>query len=121
MNKNLYRLVFNKLRGMLMAVAEVALSQSKASGSTRTSPHAPAAALLATLRPLTLSLLCAAGLVSLALPAQAQIVVDHGAPKQQQPTVVNAANGVPVINIQTPSAGACHAIPTRSSTCRSKA
>ncbi|MHA6848929.1 filamentous hemagglutinin N-terminal domain-containing protein, partial [Ralstonia syzygii] len=37
--------------------------------------------------------------------AQAQIVADPGAPRGQQPTVLNAANGVPLVNIQTPSAG----------------
>lgn len=35
---------------------------------------------------------------------QAQIVSDHSAPPNQQPMVQNAANGVPLVNIQTPSA-----------------
>lgn len=32
------------------------------------------------------------------------IVADPSAPASQQPTVLNAANGVPQVNIQTPSA-----------------
>jgi filamentous hemagglutinin len=35
---------------------------------------------------------------------QAQIVADSQAPRQQQATILNAANGVPLVNIQTPSA-----------------
>lgn len=34
---------------------------------------------------------------------EAQIVVDHSAAKNQQPTVTNTASGLPQINIQTPS------------------
>ncbi len=45
------------------------------------------------------------GLISLAVPlAHADIVADHGAPPGQQPGVINSANGVPQVNIQTPSA-----------------
>lgn len=32
------------------------------------------------------------------------IIADPGAPKNQQPTIVNTANGLPQVNIQTPSA-----------------
>ncbi|MCA3182177.1 MULTISPECIES: hemagglutinin repeat-containing protein [unclassified Cupriavidus] len=50
------------------------------------------------LRPLALAVL-------LALPsANAQIVADSGAPRTQQPTVLSAPNGTPLVNIQTPSA-----------------
>lgn len=50
------------------------------------------------LRPLALAVL-------LALPsANAQIVADPGAPRTQQPTVLSAPNGTPLVNIQTPSA-----------------
>ena len=37
-------------------------------------------------------------------PATAQIVSDRGAPGTQRPTVLVAPNGVPLVNIQTPSA-----------------
>ena len=38
------------------------------------------------------------------VPAFAQVVADPAAPGNQRPTVINAPNGVPVVNIQTPSA-----------------
>ncbi|WP_231654761.1 hemagglutinin repeat-containing protein [Ralstonia solanacearum] len=100
MNKHLYRIVFNKTRGLLMAVAENVASDGKQAG---TSDAPRAGGVLATVRPLCFSILLALGLVGSL--AQAQIVADPGAPRGQQPTVLNAANGVPVVNIQTPSAG----------------
>ncbi|QUP56850.1 filamentous hemagglutinin N-terminal domain-containing protein (plasmid) [Ralstonia syzygii] len=100
MNKHLYRIVFNKTRGLLMVVAENVASDGKQAG---TSDAPRAGGVLATVRPLCFSILLAFGLVGSL--AQAQIVADPGAPRGQQPTVLNAANGVPVVNIQTPSAG----------------
>ncbi|WP_249672141.1 two-partner secretion domain-containing protein [Pseudomonas abieticivorans] len=105
MNKHLYRIVFNKARGLLMVVAENVLGSRKAGG--RDSPKAVATANgpLLTLRPLRWSLMAALGLIALvAQPAWADIVADHGAPAGQQPGVITTANGVPQVNIQTPSA-----------------
>lgn len=80
MNKNRFRIVFNAARGLRMAVAECAHSFGKASTTV-----------------------CAA--VSLfASPLFAQIVADPSAPSGQRPTVLVAPNGVPLVNIQTPSA-----------------
>lgn len=99
MNKHLYRVVFNKTRGLLMAVAETVSSEGKQSGTS----DAPSAhSVIARVRPLCFSILLALGLVGTV--ANAQIVADPGAPRNQQPTVLNAANGVPLVNIQTPSA-----------------
>ncbi|MEX3956601.1 hemagglutinin repeat-containing protein [Trinickia sp. EG282A] len=104
MNKSLYRIVFNKVRGMLMAVAETAVTTGKAPGTSRVPGATPEAAttVVAAFRPLQYSILLALGLASLA--TRAQIVADPRAPGNQQPTVLNAGNGVPLINIQTPSA-----------------
>ena len=102
MNKHLHRIVFNKKRGQLMAVAETASSDAKAPG---TSTGAASLGITATLRSLSFALFTALGLITLASPlANAQIVADPNAPKNQQPTVLNAGNGVPLVNIQTPSA-----------------
>jgi filamentous hemagglutinin len=80
MNKNRFRIVFNAARGLRVAVAECARSFGKASTTV-----------------------CAA--VSLfASPLFAQIVADPSAPGGQRPTVLGAPNGVPLVNIQTPSA-----------------
>jgi len=72
MNKNAYRLVFNRKRGVLMAVCEVATAVA-----------------------------CAASGGS----ASAQIIADPNAGTNRQPVVITAGNGVPVVNIQTPTAG----------------
>jgi len=45
-------------------------------------------------------------------PALAQIRSNPSAPGNQRPTVLLAPNGVPVVNIQTPSAPVFHATPT---------
>jgi filamentous hemagglutinin len=109
MNKNLFRIIFNKRRGQLMAVAETSSSQGKGSrGEAVTSGH-PAIADYATVAISTLSfaVLCALGAVLWALPtpnARAQVVAYRNAPGNQQPTVLQTANGVPQVNIQTPSA-----------------
>ncbi|QIK15143.1 filamentous hemagglutinin N-terminal domain-containing protein [Leclercia sp. 29361] len=100
MNKNLYRIVFNKARGMLMVVADIA--RSGCAGSSRSSgighTHSQ---LIGKVSAISFSLWLAMGAVQ---TAQATIVADAGAPKNQQPTVVNSANGTPQVNIQTPSA-----------------
>ncbi|MGL6045474.1 MAG: filamentous hemagglutinin N-terminal domain-containing protein, partial [Vogesella sp.] len=96
MNQHCYRLVFNRRRGMLMAVAETTPSQGQASASTQGRPARRAAF---SLRHCTLALWAA-----FCLPlCHAQIVADKQAPGQQQATVLNAANGVPLVNIQSPS------------------
>jgi len=98
MNNKLFRIVFNRHRGQLMAVAEHTSSAGKAPGSTDTVGHRP---VLAALLPVTFALWLAFGLVG---QAAAQIVADPGAPRNQQPTILNAPNGTPLVNIQTPSA-----------------
>jgi filamentous hemagglutinin len=55
---------------------------------------------LACCRPLS----CLLSLALILQPAYAQVALDRGAPKSQQPTLSTAGNGVPLVNIQTPSA-----------------
>lgn len=106
MNKHLHRIIFNKARGVLMAVAECASSHSR--GDARVSRGADIDAETAAswlLRPAALAiLLVTSGTVGFIPYAEAQIVADPTAPRNQQPIILNAANGVPVVNIQTPSA-----------------
>lgn len=92
----------------MIAVAEVASSHSHAAsgGSAATKPtERYGVQYSALLRPLHLSLWAAWGLLTV-LPsaAQAQIIADPNAPGGQRPTITNASNGVPLVNIQTPSA-----------------
>ncbi|MDR3212386.1 MAG: filamentous hemagglutinin N-terminal domain-containing protein, partial [Azoarcus sp.] len=89
MNKHCYRIVFNPKRGILMAVFERARGQGKGSGGARTRSRLRLAGLLPFL---------------FAPVVQAQIVANPNAPAHQQPVVTSAPNGVPLVNIQTPSA-----------------
>ena len=96
MNKSLYRVVFNRARGIRMVVQETAASDGKGTnkatdGSAATAPAKVAAAVV-----------LFGALV--ALPGQAQIVGAPNVPGNLRPTVLVAPNGVPLINIQTPSA-----------------
>ena len=83
MNKRLHRVVFNAARGLRVVVQETARAAGKATGAT--------------------ALVSATVLIS-AWPASAQIAGAPGAPPNLRPTVLVAPNGVPLVNIQTPSA-----------------
>ena len=100
MNKRLYRIVFNKARGMLMVVSELARGCAGTSPSSRdrTQPSAPCLPR----RALSFALWLASGAVTI---QAAGIVADASAPGKQQPTVISTANGTTQVNIQTPSAG----------------
>lgn len=98
MNANLHRIVFNRSRGLFMAVAECA--PSCAGGLSRKRRASTARPATAALRQLTL-----ASLLALAWPAHAQIVADPTAPAGQQPGVHTATNGVPLVNITRPTSG----------------
>lgn len=99
MNRNHHRIVFNAKRGQLMAVSETAQSCARSSASG----EGPASATRPKRRGrLPLALLLA--FATLALPAQSQIVADPNAAGSLRPTVLSASNGVPLVNIATPSA-----------------
>ena len=83
MNRNRHRVVMSAARGVLVAVAEYARATGKASAATATTVAAS---------------------VLIGLPAQAQISADPSAAGHLRPTVLTAPNGVPLVNIQTPSA-----------------
>ncbi|WP_343553478.1 hemagglutinin repeat-containing protein [Pantoea sp.] len=102
MNKNFYRVVFNKARGMLMVVPDIAgcgqASLSPSSGLGHASRRR-----ISALSTLQFALLMSLGCVSIV--TQAAVVADGSAPGNQQATIINSANGTPQINIQTPSSG----------------
>lgn len=105
MNKLRYRIVFNKARGMLMAVGECARSCVKGAGQTGAlDSSVPAAFGHPALRRLTLLFGAAFGGFLWASHVQAQIIADPKAPSQNQAIVLKAANGVPQVNIREPSA-----------------
>ena len=97
MNRNHHRIVFNAARGQLMAVSETATG---CTGSAATS-EGPARSQ----RPTRWRKTGAAMLTALAaLNSQAQISADPTAAVNLRPTVLTSPNGVPLVNITTPSA-----------------
>ncbi|MFJ5855588.1 hemagglutinin repeat-containing protein [Enterobacter cancerogenus] len=100
MNKRLYRIVFNKARGMLMVVSELARSCSGSASSCGIGRSLQR--LVCRVGALSLALWLASGAITV---QAAGIVADASAPGKQQPTVISTANGTTQVNIQTPSAG----------------
>ncbi|MGJ7612142.1 MULTISPECIES: hemagglutinin repeat-containing protein [unclassified Variovorax] len=98
MNKHLHRIIFNAARGVRMVVQETATSTGKGAskGTSKGTPKATGKA--------TTAASAALFGVLVALPGQAQIVSGPPVPGPLRPTVLVAPNGVPLVNIQTPSA-----------------
>ena len=122
MNTSLYRIVFNKARGCMMAVSELASSNAKGkdksqsaggSGSRSARQQARGDDGVGTfgfskpvLKAINSLVLLAMMVPTLTAPmsAYAQVRSDPNAPGNQRPTVLNSANGLPQVNIQTPNA-----------------
>jgi len=107
MNKHLYRIIFNKARGIMMAVAEYVSAQAKgdatSSASGATKPLIEQ--ICVQLKSISFAAKLTAGVMTVIMPiAHAQIVADPTAPNNQRPTIVQTANGLPQVNIQAPSA-----------------
>ncbi|MFQ3789857.1 DUF637 domain-containing protein [Halomonas sp. A29] len=97
MNRQCYRLIFNRAKGQLVAASELAVATGKS----------PAEGSRVERRRLLRQPAIAATLAALLLGSplvQASIASDPSAPGNQRPTVLETANGVPQVNIQTPSA-----------------
>ncbi|MBH9685258.1 hemagglutinin repeat-containing protein [Burkholderia cepacia] len=98
MNKNQYRLVFSRIRRMLIAVEETACSSWKTGrGETAGAVQPQLEAVRFALRHAAFAVFLATGAVP--LWAQAQVVGAGGS----APTVVQTANGLPQVNINKPS------------------
>ncbi|SDB88406.1 two-partner secretion domain-containing protein [Paraburkholderia lycopersici] len=97
MNNRCYRLVFSKLRGMLIAVAETATGHGKASQGETAPSHAPLTITLFALRHAAFAAIALFGLAPTFAGAQ---IVPSGA---HAPNVISTANGLPQVNITRPS------------------
>ena len=110
MNKRHYKVIFSRVLNQLVVVSELAKSQGNAQ-SENVSSEQEKTGLFSTalsLNPIHFSLMLALGFVFLAPSVHAEdmaIRADKSAPNNQQPTVLQTANGLPQVNIQTPSAG----------------
>ena len=101
MNKKCFRVIFSKTLQRLVVTSELAKSEGKS-----TEPSAFGLShIFAQIRPLTFSLYCALGFVTFSNSALANLIIqaDKSAPKNQQPIVLQTANGLPQVNIQTPN------------------
>ena len=110
MNKRHYKVIFSRVLNQLVVVSELAKSQGKAQ-SENVSSEQEKTGLFSTalsLNSIHFSLMLALGFVFLAPSVHAEdmaIRADKSAPGNQQPTVLQTGNGLPQVNIQTPSAG----------------
>ena len=107
MNKNLFKVIFNKKRGQMMAVAENTIREGK---STADSTAGSTAIMNSTIKIAGLPVLAWSillGLCTLVIDSSraGSIHADTSAPKNQQPTILQTANGTPQINIRTPTKG----------------
>ncbi|XZW25632.1 two-partner secretion domain-containing protein [Acinetobacter baumannii] len=119
MNKNLYRIVFNKARNMFMAVAENVRSQSKATGQSTVSGTVGSEQSLVQEKSFHQLWHVKALVVSISLlvpfaPVYAAIVADSAANAANRAVIAAGKNSagttVPVVNIQTPKNGISHNI-----------
>ena len=116
MNKKHYKVIFSQVLNQLVVVSELAKSKGKAtsenieSAEIKTTLKTTAlSTLFGTLTPVHFSIMLALGFVFVSPTALANadmaVRADKSAPGNQQPTVLQTANGLPQVNIQTPSAG----------------
>lgn len=95
MNKNFHRVIWSAARAMRVVVQETANSTGRGSSKATGGASVPAM--------LTAASMALFGML-VALPGQAQIVGAPNVPGNLRPTVVLTPNGLPLVNIQTPSA-----------------
>ncbi|MGC6378209.1 hemagglutinin repeat-containing protein [Bisgaard Taxon 45] len=121
MNKHCYRVIFSKTQQQFIVVSEIAKTAEQAKSEGKISAEAESMKTLAKLtalfppipqsvfKPLSFALLCAWGLVSIhsayANPTNSPLMIqaDPTAQANQRPQVMEAANGTPQVNIQTPN------------------
>ncbi|HGG8448024.1 TPA: filamentous hemagglutinin N-terminal domain-containing protein, partial [Neisseria meningitidis] len=111
MNRTLYKVVFNKHRNCMIVVAENAKREGKNTADTQAVGILPNdiagfAGFIHSISVISfsLSLLLGSALILTSSSANAQgIVADKSAPAQQQPTILQTGNGIPQVNIQTPT------------------
>ncbi|MEN2880422.1 tRNA nuclease CdiA-2 [Mannheimia haemolytica] len=104
MNKHCFRTIFSKTLQRIVVVSELAKLAGKSESESMTS--GAILQKICKIRPLAFSLFCALGFVTLSDNAMAETLIiqaDSTAPKNQQPIILQTANGLPQINIQTPN------------------
>ncbi|MGP5575885.1 two-partner secretion domain-containing protein [Psychrobacter faecalis] len=110
MNKQCYRVVFNKARGMFMVVSEVTKSQNKKAGNSsgKKSSSAKSDSQSGTnifYHRLALAILCCQSMVYTQVQAANSQIQNTASnvPAAQRAALLKAANGTPIVNIRTPN------------------
>ncbi|MGF6731034.1 filamentous hemagglutinin family protein [Paraburkholderia youngii] len=97
MNKNIFRLVFSRCRGMLVAVAETAVAHGRTGDGETRAPCTPVSIMQFATRHVAFAALVLAGFAPALSDAQ---IVPSGA---NAPNVISTANGLPQVNVNRPS------------------
>ncbi|NVH74002.1 filamentous hemagglutinin N-terminal domain-containing protein [Paraburkholderia sp. JPY432] len=97
MNKNIFRLVFSRCRGMLVAVAETAVAHGRTGDGETRAPCTPVFITQFAMRHVAFAVLVFAGFAPALSDAQ---IVPSGA---NAPNVISTANGLPQVNVNRPS------------------
>ncbi|MFC0309398.1 filamentous hemagglutinin N-terminal domain-containing protein [Gallibacterium trehalosifermentans] len=110
MNKHCYRIIFNRLLQRFVVVSEITTKIGKAPQSgNRVFTNLSRMLIHWRLTPLMMGLYSLLGVLAVssfsasAVADELQIRADSQAPKSQQPIVLQTANGLPQVNIQTPN------------------
>ena len=113
MNKTLHKTIFNKKRGCLVVVAENTHGDGKGGGTgkaavslgrTLAATRLGVAARSFSVLSFSLALALGTAVISSSPAAAEGIAVDPSAARSQQPTLLQTGNGIPLVNIQTPTA-----------------
>ncbi|MDR5744992.1 ESPR-type extended signal peptide-containing protein [Caballeronia sp. LZ029] len=99
MNKGIHKLVFSRVRHMLVAVADFANAHGNTPGTCRANAIVCDAECVPALRAIALAATLLAGNVVLSAPSLAQIVAAPGSGAN----VVQTQNGLPQVDIAKPS------------------
>ncbi|WP_233833523.1 hemagglutinin repeat-containing protein [Paraburkholderia sp. ZP32-5] len=97
MNKKMFRLVFSRVRGMLVAVAETAIAHVSAGQREKRSSTVLQSFTMFAMRHMAFAVLVLCGFAPVLSSAQ---IAPSGA---HAPSVLNTANGIPQVNINKPS------------------
>jgi len=100
MNKNCFRVVFNRVQNALVAVAETVSGRCSSSGNSGDAPSRPLP-LVWQLRVAAFGALCIFGLTPVWVAAQ---IVPNPNAGAQKPTVATTPSGIPLVQISRPSA-----------------
>ena len=110
MNKQCYRVVFNKARGMMMVVSEVTKSQNKKAGNSGSKKSVAAKSASqsganVSYHRLALAILCCQSMVYTQVQAANSQIQNTASnvPAAQRAALLKAANGTPIVNIRTPN------------------